>query len=107
MRSLLVLLFCFVLAACTPQTVKVCVPNDSCGPNGQVVGIQVGYYCVCDPDYVGQFCERHDIAKFYDVNKQPRVSKTIQLDSGLFCQDVQTQCINGNPQLLDPTAECA
>ncbi|KAI6192242.1 hypothetical protein M3Y97_00316000 [Aphelenchoides bicaudatus] len=87
----------------TPQTLQACVPGNSCG-NGKVVGINVDYFCVCDPNFVGQYCDRLDGFTVYDF-KGERTKMQILTDQ--FCTSVQTKCIHGNPQLTTPQPVCA
>ncbi|KAI6214382.1 hypothetical protein M3Y94_00261600 [Aphelenchoides besseyi] len=85
-----------------PQNVKVCVPSDSCGSE-PIVGLKTDYYCVCDVNWVGQYCDRHDIVEY---DKPSKAMKTMELDSGLFCSDLPTLCVNGKPVVLTPEPIC-
>ncbi|KAI6187425.1 hypothetical protein M3Y98_00242100 [Aphelenchoides besseyi] len=85
-----------------PQNVKVCVPSDSCGQQ-PITQIKVDYYCVCDVNWVGEYCDRHDIVGYDTTSKE---MKTIKLGSGLFCTDLATFCVNGKPVLLTPVPIC-
>jgi hypothetical protein len=82
----------------------VCVDKNACGSNGRVQGINVDYYCVCEPHFVGKYCER--MGDGTESAFKPQLVDNKSILDATYCIYIQTQCINGDPQTTKPEPIC-